>query len=278
MKQECQICPAGRREGTGIPAVRGDITTAMTGPDREETLTVLFVDGERGRREAVKLYASVQQELNVTVAATGAEAIRRLRQGLCPDTLVADVILPDMTAYELLSELGRLCLKQPPAVLLTLNISDDATCAKLLTAGADFLMLKPYRLAALFDTAAMVAGTAQTVVQKRVVSHVNWYLEQLKAPPDADGTAYLRRILCHQVRQDPISTADELYRELAEEERTTPNSISKSVGRAVRVIWQHRTPQYQRLCALYGEGLEKPLSNKKLIKGLAERIRWELNL
>ena len=129
----------------------------MTEPSWEK-LTALFADSDRALRESVKLYASLQNNLEVTAVDTGAEVLRQLRQGFLPDVLIADAILPDMTAYELLSELGRLCLKQPPAVLLTLCTTDDRTRAKLLTAGADFFMLKPYRLPALFDTAAMVAG------------------------------------------------------------------------------------------------------------------------
>lgn len=238
----------------------------------------MFADGDRALREAVKLYASVQEGLDVTVVHTGAEIFHQLRQGFRPDILIADAILPDMTAYMLLSELGRLCLKNPPAVLFTLCTADDVTRTKLLTAGADFFMLKPYRLPDLFDTAAMVAGSVQSVLQRRVASHVNWHLEQLKAPPGADGTTYLRWILCRLVQGSPISTADELYREVAREERTTPNTISKAVGRAVRVIWQHQSPEYGRLCEMLGENNDKPLSNMRLIKGLAERIRWELHL
>lgn len=249
----------------------------MTEPSWEK-LTALFADGDRALREAVKLYASVQQDLEVMAVDTGAEVLRQLRQGFLPDIVIADAILPDMTAYELLSELGRLCLKQPPAVLLTLCTADDVTRTKLLTAGADFFMLKPYRLPALFDTASMVAGTAQSALQRRVTSNVNWHLEQLKAPPGSDGTTYLRRILCKLVQSDPLSTADELYRDIAGEERTTPNTISKAIGRAVRVIWQQGTPEYQRLCDFFDEGRDKPLSNMKLIKGLAVRIRWELHL
>ena len=44
----------------------------MTGPEREP-LTVLFVDGDRTVRDAVALYASLQQDLLVRTAASGAE-------------------------------------------------------------------------------------------------------------------------------------------------------------------------------------------------------------
>lgn len=249
----------------------------MTGPEREP-LTVLFVDGDRTVRDAVALYASLQQDLLVRTAASGAELFRQLQQGFVPDALVADTLLPDITVFELLSGLDRLCLKRPPAVVLTLRVADDAMCARLLTAGADFFMLKPYRLPAMFDAAAMVSANGQTVLRRRAASHVNWYLAQMCAPPEVEGTTYLRRIVTRLVLQDPTATADELYREVARQERATPNTISKAVGRAVRILWQQAAPQYRQLCAQLGESLDRPLANGKLIKALAERIRWELHL
>ena len=77
---------------------------------------------------------------------------------------------------------------------------------------------------------------------------------------------------------DELATADELCRIMAEESRTTPNTISKSIGRAIREIWRQSTPEYRSLCECFGETTDKPLSNMKLIKGLAGRIRWELDL
>ena len=85
-------------------------------------------------------------------------------------------------------------------------------------------------------------------------------------------------MLFELVVHDELATADELCRIMAEESRTTPNSISKSIGRSIREIWRQKTPEYIALCEYFGESTDKPLSNMKLVKGLASRIRWELNL
>lgn len=242
-------------------------------------MTAVFADADRGQREAIKLYASVQTELDVSaVVSTGGDAIEQFCRDPRPDVLIADALLPDMNVFELLSGLGRLCLKDPPAVIVTLCTANDAMRSKLLTSGADFLILKPYRLSTVFEAASYVACEAPLLTERRARSHINWYLEALRAPADADGTAYLRRMLFELVVHDQLATADELCRVMAQESRTTPNTISKSIGRAIREIWRQGSPEYRSLCETFGEGGDKPLSNMKLIKGLAGRIRWELGL
>lgn len=252
----------------------------MTIPSGEQArITAVFADADRGQREAVKLYASVQRELEVAAVVAGGKAVvQLLQQGLHPDVLIVDALLADMSIFELLSEVSRLGLKDPPAVIVTLCNTSDALRSKLLTSGADFFILKPYRLPTVFETAAYIACDAATVLERRARSHVNWYLRVLRAPADADGTAYLRRMLLELVLGDELATADELCRSMAEASRTTPNSISKSIGRAIREIWRQGTPEYCTLCQSFGESTDRPLSNMKLVKGLAERIRWELNL
>lgn len=252
----------------------------MTRPSgKQAKITALFADADRGQREAIKLYASAQDEVEVAAVVSDGEAvIELLRRGLQPEVLVIDALLPGMSIFELLSAVSRLCLKDPPAVIVTLCTSSDVLRSKLLTSGADFFILKPYHLPAMFETACYVACDAPTVLERRARSHINWYLEELRAPADADGTAYLRRMLLELVLHDELATADGLCRSMAEASRTTPNTISKSIGRAIREIWRQCTPEYRSLCESFGESTDKPLSNMKLVKGLAGRIRWELNL
>ena len=251
----------------------------MTKPSEQQVkITAVFADADRGQREAIKLYASVQQEVEVAAVVSDGETVIELLRGLHPDVLVIDAILPGMSVFELLSAISRLCLKDPPAVIVTLCTPSDAMRSKLLTSGADFFILKPYRLPALFEAAAYVACDAPAVLERRARSHINWYLKELHAPANADGTAYLRRMLMELVLHDELATADGLCRSMAEASRTTPNTISKSIGRAIREIWRQCTPEYRSLCESFGESTDKPLSNMKLVKGLAGRIRWELNL
>ena len=243
-------------------------------------LTALFADGDRGRREAVKLYASVQKEIRlVAVVGSGRDLLQRLQDAVAVDVLIVDALLPDMGIFDLLFELARMRLKEPPAVLVTLCAANEAMRHRLLTAGADFIILKPYHLASLFDTALYTANTSQSLQERRARSHINWHLAALKAPASMEGTDYIRWILSELVLRTPTATADELYRTIAMmESHTTPNTISKAVGRSVQAIWKQASQEYLDLCEYFGEGTDKPLSNMKLIKGLAVRIRWELGL
>ena len=140
------------------------------------TLTALFADGDGKVCSAVGLYAQLQQDIQVTVAGTGRQVLERLRESPPPDVLIVDMLLPDISVFELLAGVGRLCLKDPPAVLVTMRAPSEAMARRLLTAGADFFMLKPYRLEELLDTAIYLAADNDTLRQRRVRSHINWHL------------------------------------------------------------------------------------------------------
>ena len=242
-------------------------------------LTALFADGDEKLRRAVGAYAAEEQGVRIVeIVATGGQVLELLQNGLQVDALIVDTLLPDMDVFEFLSQLGRLCLKDPPTVILTLCAASDAMRSKLLTAGADYFILKPYWPSTLLRAVSYAASDLQSVQQRRARAHINWHLDSLKAPPGMEGRAYIRRLLLELVLNDDTATADELYRGLAMELRTTPNTVSKAIGRTVQAIWRQATPEYRKLCDFFGEGRDRPLSNMKLIKGLAERIRWELGM
>ena len=242
------------------------------------TLTALFADGDGKVCSAVGLYAQLQQNIQVTVAGTGRQVLERLRESPPPDVLIVDMLLPDISVVALLAGVGRLCLKDPPAVLVTMRAPSEAMARRLLTAGADFFMLKPYRLEELLDTAIYLAADNDTLRQRRVRSHINWHLRAYRSPPELVGGNYIRWMAEELVLRDPNTTAEELYCQLAARYYTTPNTISKAVGRAVRAMWKQATPAYLELCRQLGESTNKPLSNRKFVMSLAERVRWELGL
>ncbi len=104
---------------------------------------VLLVDGEPGFRATVR--RALQQEgYLVDVAALGAEALARLRQGAY-DLMITELYLPDMTGLELFAAVHSMVRAAPPAIILT-ALWDWGTYARALELGVVAFLSKPVRM------------------------------------------------------------------------------------------------------------------------------------
>ena len=66
----------------------------MPNTDKQERVSALFADSDRGQCSAIRLYGSAQQAVEVCAAVTtGQQVLEILRSGLCPQVLVLDTLL-----------------------------------------------------------------------------------------------------------------------------------------------------------------------------------------
>ena len=92
----------------------------MPNTDKQERVSALFADSDRGQCSAIRLYGSAQQAVAVCAAVTtGQQVLEILRSGLCPQVLVLDTLLQGPGLGELLWQLGTLDLPDRPRVLVT---------------------------------------------------------------------------------------------------------------------------------------------------------------
>lgn len=103
--------------------------------------TVLVVDDEPQTVELIRLmFKTLGQEAEG--ASTGAEAISAVRRSK-PIMVLLDVMLPDMSGYEVCAALKAMPeMTDVPVIMLT-ALDDRATREKALNAGADTFVAKP---------------------------------------------------------------------------------------------------------------------------------------
>lgn len=107
----------------------------------EQAAEILVVDDEPYIAEMLSMslrYAGHQ----VTAVATGSDALRALRSG-APDLVILDVMLPDISGFDLLSKLR--VGGQPPVLFLTARDSVEDK-VRGLTLGGDDYVTKPFSL------------------------------------------------------------------------------------------------------------------------------------
>ena len=82
-------------------------------------------------------------------ARDGVEALEALRREE-PDVLLMDVVMPNMDGVDLLYELREQSLPKRPRIIALSAFGQEHIAQTVLSQGADWFLLKPYRLDLLF--------------------------------------------------------------------------------------------------------------------------------
>ena len=126
-------------------------------------MRVLVVDDERAVRESLRRALELEG-YDVELAVDGERAISRLSQGVQPDAVVLDVLMPGIDGLEVCRRL-RTGGNDVPVLMLTARAEVDSRVAGL-DAGADDYLPKPFALAELLARLRALmrrAGTADGV-------------------------------------------------------------------------------------------------------------------
>lgn len=105
-------------------------------------LCILHVDDDENIRALTALAFDLGGDAVVHSAVSGADALRLLAEGVQPDLLLLDVMMPDMDGPTLLREIrGR--STSTPAIFMTAQ-TQDHEIARLLELGAIGVVIKPF--------------------------------------------------------------------------------------------------------------------------------------
>lgn len=108
-------------------------------------LDLLYVDDDPDIRTIVELALHLDPAITVRTAASGRAAVAAVvDQGWIPDVIVLDVMMPDMSGPETLTELRRLpALRDTPVLFITAR-GRDADIKGYMALGAAGVIVKPF--------------------------------------------------------------------------------------------------------------------------------------
>jgi len=78
----------------------------------------------------------------ITTAQNGEEALRKIKEGIAPDALLLDVIMPQMDGIELLENIRKENLIQQTAIIMLTNQSQTSDIERAEKLGVDGYMIK----------------------------------------------------------------------------------------------------------------------------------------
>lgn len=110
-----------------------------------DRVRVLYVDDEADIRTIVQIALRLDPGMEVTMAASGAEALSLVgRAGWMPDIVLVDVMMPGMTGMELVEKLrGGPATAAIPVVFVTAS-ARSFDIARYVGAGAVGVIAKPF--------------------------------------------------------------------------------------------------------------------------------------
>lgn len=119
---------------------------------------ILHVDDDENIRALAALAFELGGEAAVHSASSGAQALDLVAEGLRPDLLLLDVMMPDMDGPTLLAALrASPPLRSIPAVFMTAQ-TQDREIARLLGLGAAGVVLKPFDPLGLVEQVLRLGG------------------------------------------------------------------------------------------------------------------------
>ncbi len=97
---------------------------------------------------------------DVTLAANGEEALKRLKT-LQPDIIIADVIMPDKSGFEVCAHVRSHATLSTTPVLLISGVVDDEITQQAVACGADGVIKKPFHGSSLQDRVQALLASRQ---------------------------------------------------------------------------------------------------------------------
>lgn len=240
-------------------------------------VTALFADADPGQRRAIKIYGATQTMVTTcAVMASSDQVLARLQAGLRPQVLVLDALLQSPNIFALLPQIGMVAVDYQPAIIATYTAPGHAVAEKLLTSGANYTILKPYRLNELYENVVLWGTGDRDLAARRVRMLLDARLSALHASRRIGGLSYLEQIISYMVLEKRDFTAAELYQRVAQTECVTPGAITSALNRINEDLWRADTPAYRALCRGNGKPEGTRLTNTELLRGLACEVRRAL--
>ena len=102
---------------------------------------ILIIEDQLSTRKLLSHYLG--NFYDVIEKENSAEALKWLRKGNMPKAIVADILMPEMTGIEFLSELKNLDFLVPPVIMLS-SVENSLEKMKCFNLGARDYMVKPF--------------------------------------------------------------------------------------------------------------------------------------
>lgn len=275
-------------------------------------IEVLLVDDNREFTQLLSEFINRQEDMVVSgVAYNGNEVLRMIEQGVIPDVLVLDIIMPHLDGLGVLERLREIELPTRPNIIMLTAFGQENIAQKAVQLGASYYILKPFDMEVLtvrirqlvsnqsFMGQVNLSGslaqesihgtTNQSIFASRTKvvpiakgknldANITSIIHEIGVPAHIKGYQYLRDAITMVYNNIEILGAitKTLYPSVAEKYKTTPSRVERAIRHAIEVAWTRGN--IDSISHLFGYTINisksKP-TNSEFIAMVADKLRLE---
>ncbi|MCI6011977.1 MAG: sporulation transcription factor Spo0A [Firmicutes bacterium] len=262
-------------------------------------IQVGIVDDNRDFCDVVSDFLGKQENMDILfIAHDGMEALQAFRNGMEPDVLILDLIMPHLDGFGVLEELNSMELSNYPRIIMTSAIGQDSIIQKAMAMGAKYYLVKPINLNMLtkrinqMDDSSLsqyihqreTANLRKSLVLKDALMSneleidITNIIHEIGVPAHIKGYQFLRDAITLVVTKPEFLNAitKELYPTVAAMNNTTPSRVERAIRHAIELAWNRG--RLETLESLFGYTIKndkgKP-TNSEFIAIIADKLRLE---
>lgn len=244
-------------------------------------MRILIVDNNVELCQVLEEYLNCQSDLEVVgLAHDGEQALVQV-ESLEPDVMLLDITMPYLDGLGVLERLRTRSVKKKPKVVVMTAFGNDSLISRLTYLGADYFMIKPFRLEILaervrqFSTDNHAIATAEMAVSADTTltnsQRVTKLLHSMGVPPHFKGFSYLKEAVLMWMQDDYLGggLSKEMYPALAKKYDTTVSGVEAAIRNAVVAAWEHGNTEFiKKLCGPHAT--DRMPTNSLIIAKIAE--------
>lgn len=262
-------------------------------------IKVGIVDDNKDFCEVVAKSLSSQADMEVMfIANDGVQAIEKFKEGMNPDILILDIIMPHMDGFGVMETLNTMELEDYPRIIVTSAIGIDTIINKAMSLGAQYYLVKPVNMGLLHKRINQLSSSPSemfihettgsnlnksrlyrdAIVKNDLEIDITNLIHEIGVPAHIKGYQYLRDAISLAVSNMDIIGAitKELYPTVATMNNTTASKVERAIRHAIELAWNRG--KLETLDALFGYTVQndkgKP-TNSEFIAIIADKLRLE---
>ncbi len=262
-------------------------------------IRVAVADDNRDFCEIITKSLTKEKNMEISfVAHDGVEAIENVKNGLCPDVLVLDLIMPHLDGFGVLEALDNMDIPKYPRVIMISAVGQDSIIQKAIALGAQYFLLKPINMTMLLKRINQISDSfprqfiheegggklrksltlKDSVRNNDLLVDITNLIHEIGIPPHIRGYSYLRDAIALVVENNELlhSVMKGLYPTIAIMNNTTPSRVERAIRHAIELSWMRGRPE--AIDKLFGYNAQsdkgKP-TNSEFIAIISDKLRLE---
>lgn len=247
-----------------------------------------IVDSDTTFRQRVHEAARLAGDIDVVAVADNIdEAETIIREGAV-EVVLLELSPPLVDGLSLLRRLGEVPADGKPKIIVTTFMSHEEQVAQAVAHGADYGILKPFRIDTLLTRVRQLADVGPPLLAARkrsqrdaVFSDIFERLNRLGVPPHFKGYRYLVDAIGFVVYDMSLlhNVTTELYPAVARRHGTSPSRVERAIRNAIEVtLTRGNLPAIQQSFGYVIDAQQGKLSNSSFIAQLADQVRVQLRI